>query len=219
MAKHNARERFHKATLKFALAQLEAGEMSLQMLSRAENHERIQTCRQDARERFDRAVRALRAISPNPLEQRIDEKLQGLQSRLAELGEEFSDAEIAWDHGAGKSDGVDTQRERAFLETHRQFEKTLFDFVSNEIKLSGTFADIARSAGDPERRERSAENAAKGYRTARDFMANTLLTEEKRTELRTQLRQLEQTLRNSGIPTLEKAAQRIARDNFIATIT
>lgn len=206
MAKHSARERFHKATLKFALTQLEAGEMSPQMLSRADNPGRIQACRQDARERFDRAVRALRAISPNPLEQRIDERLYELRSKLADLGEEFPDAEIAWDHGAGKSDGVDTQRERAFSKMHSQFEKTLFDFVSNEIKISGTFAAIARSAGDPERRERSTENAAKGYRTARDFMANTLLTEEKRTELRTQLRQLEQNLRNSGIPTLEKAA-------------
>ncbi|HWF37765.1 MAG TPA: hypothetical protein VG322_04555 [Candidatus Acidoferrales bacterium] len=198
MAKRNPREKFHKATLKFALAQLDAGEMSLQMLSGADNPRRIQTCKQDARKRFDRAVRALRAISPNPAEERIDEKMHGLQSKLVDLGEDFPDAEIAWDCGAEQADESDSQRESAVLEMHRQFEQTLFDFVSNEIQLATTFANMARSASDPDRRDRSAENASKAYRTARDFMANTLLTEDKRSELKAQLKPLEQTLKGFG---------------------
>ena len=174
-------------------AQLAAGEMSLQMLSGGNNPESDQRHRQDARDKFDSALRALRAISPGPEEERIDERLHALRSKLADLGEEFPDAEIAWDRGADKAEAFDSQQERASLETHRQFEQTLFDFVSNEIQIATTFANMARSASDPERRGRSAENASKAYRTARDFMANTLLTEKKRTKLKGQLPQLEQT--------------------------
>lgn len=207
MARRNPREKFHKATLKFALAQLEAGEMSLHMVSESDDPERRQAYNKDARGRFDRAVRALQAISLRPDEERIGEKLNSLKSRLAGLGEEFPDEEVAWDHGAGTDETMDSQRQTRLSEMHEKFERTLFDFVSNEIELATTFASLTQNATHRAKRERSAENALKGYHTALDFMSNKLLTVESRKELTGRLRRLEQTLKDLGKPT-ERAQAR-----------
>lgn len=76
-----------------------------------------------------------------------------------------------------------------------QAQDALFTFISSEIDVSHTRADMAlRALDDSSKRDRNAEKAYSGYRVILRFIGSEFLSEQQRAELKAKIQTLEEQL-------------------------
>lgn len=81
-----------------------------------------------------------------------------------------------------------------------QLRRTGAEFLKIDLATALTFAEIARTSTEPERRERNRRNAARAYRGVSELLRRANLTPDEAEEIAKLTAELKQKLQTLGEP-------------------
>jgi hypothetical protein len=94
-------------------------------------------------------------------------------------------------------------RKRQFEELKKTQEILRYQFISTELDLALTFADIAHSTKDEARSERNLDHAKKAFRSARQLLAEANLTPSMSEDISKKMKRLQSFVDGGQLHTVE----------------